>query len=272
MSTDTRERSRVQTAMHPRFRRRRVEVKRDAGRRRLKIAVGFGVLLFLAAAAWGTTRSPLLDLDRIELSGIQRLSRAEVLAVAGIERGMPLLDVDASAIERRLEALSAVGNAEVARYFPNRVTIQLDERSPIAFVPAKSGWAKVDQAGRFIAISKERDEPLPAIAGLDPVDKGPVGGERANAGLAVAGAMPPKVREQFDEIRVESDATVTLLMKSKTVIDVGPATDLAAKMIAIETMLAQELKGVEKIDVRVPSTPALTRKGAATTVSTAPRG
>ena len=72
--------------VHPRMRLRRIEVKRDAGRRRLKrVAMALGVVV-AGLAVVTLARSPLLDVDELRATGGEHTTASEVLAAAGIDR------------------------------------------------------------------------------------------------------------------------------------------------------------------------------------------
>ncbi|MBV8559692.1 MAG: hypothetical protein JO050_02895, partial [Acidimicrobiia bacterium] len=49
----------------PRFRQRRIEVRRLEGRRRLRVLLVLAGFFFAALLAWAVTRSPFLDVDHV---------------------------------------------------------------------------------------------------------------------------------------------------------------------------------------------------------------
>ncbi|MCU1354525.1 MAG: FtsQ-type protein, partial [Acidimicrobiales bacterium] len=139
---------RTRAPIDPRIQARRVEVQRDRGRRRLHRLVALGVVAGLVLAAVGATRSPLLDVDHIRVSGAKRTDRAALSRAAGVRLRRPLLDVDPGAIARRVEALPWVQRAIVRRSWPGTVMIQVSERRPLAVVTEAAGPVLVDRDGR----------------------------------------------------------------------------------------------------------------------------
>src|SRR2546423_15685209 len=78
----------------PRFRQRRIEVRRLEGRRRLRVLLILAGFFFLALVAWGLTRSPFLDVDHVRVTGTSRTTPAEITTASGVHKGMAMFDVD----------------------------------------------------------------------------------------------------------------------------------------------------------------------------------
>ncbi|MCA1656298.1 MAG: FtsQ-type POTRA domain-containing protein, partial [Actinobacteria bacterium] len=102
----------------PRIRQRRIAVRRDEGRRRLRLLVAAVATVTLAGAGVAATHSALLDVDHVVLTGAAHTSRGDVLAAAGFDHHRFMVDVDGAAIGRRVRALPWVGRAQVARRWP----------------------------------------------------------------------------------------------------------------------------------------------------------
>src|SRR5439155_15848410 len=73
--------------VHPRFRRRRAAVRRDEGRRRLRLLVGAVSVAALTALAWALTQSPMMDLDRVRVIGALHTPRGTVIRSAALQYG-----------------------------------------------------------------------------------------------------------------------------------------------------------------------------------------
>ena len=122
-------------AVDPRMRARRIAVIRAEGRRRLRVlAVVLGLVL-LAVAAWGISRTPLLDVDRITVTGTGPANRAEVLESSNVSVGLPMLFLDIDEAQRSVESLPWVRSAQVWRDWPATVRITVEPRVPAAVVP-----------------------------------------------------------------------------------------------------------------------------------------
>jgi len=248
-------------AIDPRFRQRRIEVRRIEGRRRLRVLLILGGFFFVALLAWGMSRSPLLDVDHVRITGTVHTTPADIGAASGIHNGMAMLDVDSAGAAARVRAVPWILRAHVERHWPATVTISVVERVPVAAVPAKAGAAVVDRTGRVIAIQPAPPAGLPVLLGLPPAGPPSTGiGGRAADLLAVAQAMPPQVAQRVAGIAVADGGQVELRLRPSGIVRLGPPDQLAQKMLATETVLTQvDLTRLAVLDVRVPASPAITR-------------
>ena len=259
----------------PRFRRRRIEVRRQQGRRRLYVLGGLLTVAGSAAVGWGALRSPVLDVDVIRVTGTGRTPAAEVVAVSGVRRGQALIDLDPDSARAAVSRLPWVLRATVTRQWPASVSISVTEREPVAAARSgKRSWALVDAEGRVLATVAEPPPGLPPVSGVAPVG---LPGSRLGPGweavLRVAAETPRPLLDRVSAIAEADDGGVELTLAPDAVVRFGPPEQLEEKFTAISTVLAQvDTADLAVLDVRIPRTPALTRREAATRVSTRAAG
>ena len=261
----------VTPPIDPRMRRRRIEVTRQDGRRRLRILVAVGSISVLAAAGWASTRSPLLDVDRIEVVGAKATPQADVVAASGVRQGLPLVDLDESAALRGVVDLPWVRSASITRQWPSTVTITVVERDAVAAAPAAdSRWALVDSNGQVVAWTDSpgglppagRDRPCRAsrLGAWAPPPPGCSGWRPrcpTSSGPGWRPSWPPTTGAV--ELKLQAGGTVRL----------GAPDQLAEKFRSALSVLAQvDTQGLSTLDVRIPQSPVLTRLNPVATVST----
>jgi cell division protein FtsQ len=257
-ATDTRP---AAAPIDPRLRARRIAVRRDEGRRRLHRLGILGVVAVVAVALVGITRSPLLDVDRVTVTGAVHTPVHAIADATGIRRHTPMTDVDLDAARRAVLALPWVRTVSIQRSWPSSVEVVVTERTPVAVVTAGSaGFALVDAAGRVLDVAPA---PMPGFVLLSNVAAtGPPGSTldpSASNVLAVATTMPPALASQVSTV-VANGADVTLRLAAGGVVRLGPDTDLGTKLRAALTVIQDvDLTNLCAIDVRVPSAPSLTR-------------
>jgi hypothetical protein len=162
MTAPTQERPRVRPPIDPRIRDRRIEVIREAGRRRLRITLVIASAIVVAGFAYLTVHSPLLDVDHVRVTGTQRVSARDVERVARVRIGGALLFTDTGAIARRVERLPWVDHASVHRDYPGTIVIAVTEYAPTAYVRVSPKLvALVASNGRVVA--RTRTAPPGAI-------------------------------------------------------------------------------------------------------------
>jgi cell division protein FtsQ len=262
--------------MDPRLRARRIEVMRLQGRRRLRLIVTLLVATAaLALGWWLVTASPLLDVDEIEVRGIDRTPVDAVIAEADIARGEALVEVDLPAVEKAVAALPWVDQVDSRRSVFGTVTIDVTEREPVAAVPGALGWLLVDRDGRVLEAVDSFDTGLVAVDGVRwNVAPGGWIGEGALGAIDVATSMPAGLRSKVASIH-DPGAAVTgaaatgeagdetgleLVLFGGGRVQIGSPTELSAKYVAAMSVLTQvSTRCLDRLDVRAPSVPVLTR-------------
>ena len=259
--------------MDPRIHRRRVEVRRQEGRRRLRVLIGITAVAGVGTGGWAATGSPLLDLDRVVIQGAVHTAPDEARFASGLRTGEPLVDVDSEAARRAVEALPWVASATVRRQWPGTVRILLVEREVVAVIAAEGGGsALVDGSGRVLAWVDAPPPGLALLTGLPPA--GPAGSvlsPEAVAALSVAVALPPELRARITGVAPAEDGggEVEMRLSPEGSVRLGLPVDLDKKFDAIRAVMAQvDLRNLAVLDVRRPENPVLTRRETAVKVST----
>ena len=194
-----------------------------------RILLGSGVvftLATLALTAAGVRRFLLHD-DRflvaassdIAVQGNEHLSRAEVVAVFGADLERNIFRVPLGERRADLERLPWVAHATVMRLLPNRIRVDLTERTPIAFVRQGTQIGLVDGDGVLLDMPPESaGDPhysFPVLTGLAPNDTPEVRNARMEvyrrfmAELTGAG---PKVTQSLSEVDVTNPEDVKALV------------------------------------------------------------
>jgi cell division protein FtsQ len=108
----------------------------------------------------------LLKPDQIEVTGNRIVSREAVLQQFVHDRNRSVLRIPLEARRSQLEQIPWVESASVQRILPNRLRIQLTERTPIAFVRNGNELALIDAHG--VILDRPRGEELyfPIVTGV----------------------------------------------------------------------------------------------------------
>jgi len=126
-----------------------------------------------ASAAWTAGRfllygQPMLLIkpEQIEINGNHIVSRDAVLQQFVRDRGRSVLRVPLDIRRSALEEISWVESATVQRILPNRIRIDLTERTPIAFLRNGTELALVDAHGVILDRPRGEDLQFPIVTGL----------------------------------------------------------------------------------------------------------
>jgi cell division protein FtsQ len=161
-------------------RNRRVPVGgRGSGPRAGGWAVGAALTIGAGLALWpgardAVRRHPYFTVREVVIGRHAHLSPARVGALAGIQPGMSIWDVDRAAAEERLSREPWVRSAWVRRELPGRIVIRVREHRPVAIVAAgrsDPGLYYVAAHGHvFAAVGPEDPRDFPYLTGLTAAD------------------------------------------------------------------------------------------------------
>jgi len=122
-------------------------------------ALGIGILLVLGSAAIGlyqygehSWRFRLESSDNLEISGNHNVTRAQILEVMGGDIGRNLFFVPLEQRKQELEQIPWVESASIMRFVPNRLRIEIRERTPVAFARMGSKIFLIDDAGSLMEL------------------------------------------------------------------------------------------------------------------------
>ena len=108
----------------------------------------------------------LLKAEQIEVSGNHIVSREAVLQQFMHDRGRSVLRIPLDVRRGALEEISWVESATVQRILPNRIRVELTERTPIAFLRNGNELALIDGHGVILDRPRGEDLQFPIITGL----------------------------------------------------------------------------------------------------------
>jgi cell division protein FtsQ len=110
----------------------------------------------------------LIHPDQISLKGNNYVSPAGVLEIFATDRGKSVLRIPLDERRRQIESLPWIEQAIVRRALPNRLEVEIKERTPIAFVREDSDMALVDVHGVILERPLEGDFHFPVVTGIGP--------------------------------------------------------------------------------------------------------
>ncbi|MGH9705581.1 MAG: cell division protein FtsQ/DivIB [Candidatus Acidiferrales bacterium] len=166
----------------PRYLRRQkpLEIKRRKfGRKawktylRVSVWVAGGVACAWIAFSAGhfLLTSPQMTLvhpDQIVIAGNHYVPPASVREIFKADRGRGVLRIPLDARRQEIESLDWVEQAIVRRALPNRIEVEITERTPIAYLRQGSDLALIDAHGMILDKPLEGDFNFPVVTGIGP--------------------------------------------------------------------------------------------------------
>lgn len=150
-----------------------------------------GLSAALAHGYHALLEAPFLRIEKVDIVGLTRLARKDVLNTMMVPRGTSVLALRLPQLAARIEALPWVRSAVVRFDSPDRLVVEVKEREPLAVVVAEKAYLIDAEGLLFDQTIREVNPELVAVSGY------------ATLGLVQGQPMPP---ELFDELKDLMDA------------------------------------------------------------------
>ena len=207
----------------------------------------------------------LLSIERVSISGTDRLDRRVVLSLLDLPDDRSLLSVDLSSLEQKVEAHPAVASASVGRVLPHTLTVIVVERKPAALFQHAGGTLFLDKEGVVLSLAPDRPAgTLPELTGLSAVKI--LGGDLKIQAQARKGLRFAKHLQRHVGPAVSVDLSDTRFMIGKTD---GPVflvknefKDMWQPYLEVEPSLRERFRqGPHEIDLRFAGKVIVRKKG-----------
>lgn len=160
---------------------KRVPVRRNSLSKKSAVYLGWGLLtilvLFLgsvtvaAAYHYGehSWRFRIESSDDIEIIGLSNVTRSQIIEVVGGDIGRNVFYVPLGQRKKQLEQIPWVESASVMRFVPNRLKIEIHERTPVAFARIGSRIFLVDDSGVLmdLPVASKKKFSFPVVLGMN---------------------------------------------------------------------------------------------------------
>ncbi len=135
--------------------------------------VTFAILGAMAASLYSygkhSWRFRIDSSDQIEISGAQHVTKAQIMEVMGGDIGRNIFFIPLAQRKLQLEQIPWVESASVMRFVPNRLGVEIHERTPVAFARIGSRISLIDAGGTVMELAPngKRKYSFPVIAGMN---------------------------------------------------------------------------------------------------------
>jgi cell division septal protein FtsQ len=141
-----------------------------------KIAVGLIAVSLTCGISYGAYRmlssATFFQLKNIEVSSAKRLTREEILGLAGVEAGKDLLRMNLKRMGEHILQNTWVETVRINRYFPDGISISITEREPLAIVNMGFIYYLDKDANVFKTLNKGDKLDYPVVTGFSEEDMG----------------------------------------------------------------------------------------------------
>lgn len=228
--------------------------ERTKARRKLVVS---RVLALVATAAvvagisWLLLFSSVFALEEAEVKGAASDEvEDKVVSVVSHYLGEPLLRVPTGKIEETILQVPDVAEAQVRRSWPKSLLIEVEQRTPAAYISVGGKRSVVGADGKEVKESVAGDADLPLLV----IESGSDVEGNAQAGVKVWESLSGDLAAQVDVIEM-SRKRATLLMTDETEVVWGDSSESAEKAEVLELLREHRKAGVYDVaDPRRPVT------------------
>src|SRR5271166_198391 len=154
---------------------RRSSLPKKTANRLLWACVALALLVVIAVAAAGlyqygerSWRFRIESSDNIEVTGIENATKAQIMEVMGADIGGNIFFVPLSQQKLQLEQIPWIESASVMRFVPNRLKVEIHERTPVAFARVGPRISLIDAGGTLMELPPKHKYSFPVILGMNP--------------------------------------------------------------------------------------------------------
>jgi cell division protein FtsQ len=127
--------------------------------------VAAGTLYHYGEHSW---RFRIESSDNIEVAGMENATKAQIMEVMGADIGRNIFFIPLAQQKAQLEQIPWVESASVMRFVPNRLRVEIHERTPVAFARVGPRIFLIDAGGTLMELPQKRKYSFPVILGMNP--------------------------------------------------------------------------------------------------------
>src|ERR1019366_8441237 len=104
--------------------------------------------------------------DNIEVAGMHNVTKAQIMEVMGADIGRNIFFIPLAQQKAQLEQIPWVESASVMRFVPNRLKVEIHERTPVAFARVGPRISLIDAGGTLMELPQKHKYSFPVILGM----------------------------------------------------------------------------------------------------------
>jgi len=106
--------------------------------------------------------------DNIEVTGMENVTKAQIMETMGADIGRNIFFIPLAQQRAQLEQIPWVESASVMRFVPNRLKVEIQERTPVAFARVGPRMSLIDAGGTLMELTPKHKYSFPVILGMNP--------------------------------------------------------------------------------------------------------
>jgi cell division protein FtsQ len=154
---------------------RRSSLPKKTAHRLLWVSLAVGILGVAAICALAlyhygehSWRFRIESSDNIEVTGNENVTKSQIMEIMGADIGRNIFFIPLAQQKAQLEQIPWVDSASVMRFVPNRLQVEIHERTPVAFARVGPRIFLIDAGGTLMELPPKHKFSFPVILGMNP--------------------------------------------------------------------------------------------------------
>lgn len=109
--------------------------------------------------------SPIFNIEKIEIENNKKLSQNTYVSLSGIKQGENIYRISKKEIIGKIKENAYVENVKVKRVLPNKIKIEVQERTATYMIKIANSYMYIDNQGYMLEVSQDKLE-VPILIGI----------------------------------------------------------------------------------------------------------
>ncbi|HRG48263.1 MAG TPA: FtsQ-type POTRA domain-containing protein [Leptospiraceae bacterium] len=197
------------------------------------------------------------SVNKLVITGHQKLSKEEIVAILGVQAGVPFEDYSLKVLEEKLEKHPRIKKASVTRRSKEQLLVSIVERGARFIVNSNDNLYEIDDDYRLVSIDDIRDANLVVLSGEFNLGHN----QQVNKKLkefceSVENLFEayPQLKDRIAEVRLDEDGEITIYTQYPQRIRVNMGNKLESiqirKLYASLAFFENQASNVRLLDLR----------------------
>ncbi len=195
--------------------------------------------------------------NKLVITGHQKLSKEEIVAILGVQAGVPFEDYNLKVLEEKLEKHPRIKKASVTRRSKEQLLVSIVERGARFIINSNDNLYEIDDDYKLVSVDDIRDANLVILSGeFNLGQNGQVSKKLKEFCESVENLFEayPQLKDRIAEVRLDEDGEITIYTQYPQRIRVNIGNKLESmqirKLYASLAYFENQASNVKLLDLR----------------------
>ena len=195
--------------------------------------------------------------NKLVITGHQKLSKEEIVAILGVQAGVPFEDYNLKVLEEKLEKHPRIKKASVTRRSKEQLLVSIVERGARFIINSNDNLYEIDDDYKLVSVDDIRDANLVILSGeFNLGQNGQVSKKLKEFCESVENLFEayPQLKDRIAEVRLDEDGEITIYTQYPQRVRVNMGNKLESmqirKLYASLAFFENQATNVRLLDLR----------------------